>query len=98
MNDHQRRDLWDEINRYAAACGGDTSADTATPLRQAAVARIESIVREIEAEWANGYRDVLDAMEVRCSRCGCVAVDHEVDDEERRGCTACECTQYEATQ
>lgn len=32
----------------------------------------------------------------RCSRCGCPAADHEVDDEERRGCTECECLQYEA--
>lgn len=33
----------------------------------------------------------------RCSRCGCPAAVHEVDDEERRGCTECECLQYEAT-
>lgn len=35
----------------------------------------------------------LDA--ARCSRCGCPASDHVVDDEERRGCVECECTQYE---
>lgn len=32
----------------------------------------------------------------RCSRCGCFATEHEVDDEERRECTRCECTQFEA--
>lgn len=32
----------------------------------------------------------------RCSRCGCFASRHEVDDEELRGCADCECTAYEA--
>ena len=31
----------------------------------------------------------------RCVCCGCPATDHAVDDEERRECTLCECTQYE---
>lgn len=32
----------------------------------------------------------------RCSRCGCFSTLHEVDDEELRECSDCECTQYEA--
>jgi hypothetical protein len=32
----------------------------------------------------------------RCSRCGCFASRHEVDDEELRGCADCECTAYQA--
>jgi hypothetical protein len=31
----------------------------------------------------------------RCSRCGCFATRHEVDDEELRACADCECAQYE---
>jgi hypothetical protein len=30
----------------------------------------------------------------RCSNCGCFSTSHEVDDEERRECTECECRQY----
>lgn len=35
-------------------------------------------------------------VEVRCSRCGCPARDHAVDDEARAECERCECDQYEA--
>lgn len=48
-----------------------------------------------------GWRDVAAALAAggaslhRCSRCGCPVTDHEVDDEERRECNACECDQYE---
>lgn len=31
----------------------------------------------------------------RCSRCGCFATRHEVDDDELRGCVDCECEQFE---
>lgn len=31
----------------------------------------------------------------RCSRCGCFVTRHEVDDEDRRECADCECTQFE---
>ena len=31
-----------------------------------------------------------------CARCECDASSHAVDDEGRRGCRECECTQYEA--
>lgn len=31
----------------------------------------------------------------RCSRCKCFATIHEVDDEDLRECSDCECTQYE---
>ncbi len=34
----------------------------------------------------------------RCSRCGCFVTRHEVDDEERRECADCECSQFEATE
>ena len=30
----------------------------------------------------------------RCSRCGCLVTDHDVDDEERRACQKCECPQF----
>jgi len=32
----------------------------------------------------------------RCLRCGCFSTVHEVDDEELRECTGCECTAFEA--
>jgi len=32
---------------------------------------------------------------VRCARCGDDVLDHRVDDEERRECMLCECTQFE---
>lgn len=41
-------------------------------------------------------RDTHDGL-YRCARCGCPAVDHVVDGEERRECRCCECTQYEWT-
>lgn len=30
----------------------------------------------------------------RCLNCGCFATAHDTDDEELRGCTACECRQF----
>jgi hypothetical protein len=34
----------------------------------------------------------------RCSNCGCFSTSHEVDDEERRECTECECKQCMVTE
>lgn len=38
-------ELWDAINAYAEACGGDTSNQTVSSRRMQAVARIEQAVR-----------------------------------------------------
>jgi hypothetical protein len=35
--------LWDEINAYVIACGGDPSAATASNARMAAVSRVEQV-------------------------------------------------------
>lgn len=45
---------------------------------------------------ADGGADVIGLVNTRCSRCGCLVTAHDVDDEERRGCQECECSQFEA--
>jgi hypothetical protein len=62
MTRGQRARLWDEINRYAVSCGGNPSQYVyGNKPRQAAVAMIEGIIREIEAEWANDLRKAVEA-------------------------------------
>lgn len=50
MTPTTRVKLWDLINEYASACGGDTSNRTVGVRRQKCVAEIESLVRTIESE------------------------------------------------
>jgi len=62
MTNAQRVHLWDEINRYVVACGGDPSKHVyGNTLRQVAVSQVEKIVREVEATWANDMRKVAEA-------------------------------------
>lgn len=64
MDTPSRVRLWDEINRYVVACGGDPSKHVYgnTP-RQVAVAQVEKIVREVETAWANDMRKITDECE-----------------------------------
>lgn len=43
----ERVELWDAINEYASACGGDTTERTVSSRRMDAVARIERAVRTL---------------------------------------------------
>jgi len=43
-----RVDLWDAINRYAAACGGDPSVNTVSAARMKAVAEVERVIRNLD--------------------------------------------------
>jgi hypothetical protein len=49
MTNEQRVKLWDAINDYASACGGDTSSRITSGVRMNAVATVERVLREIEA-------------------------------------------------
>ncbi len=44
MTMEQRVELWNAINAYAEACGGDTSARTVSTRRMSAVADVERIL------------------------------------------------------
>lgn len=62
MTDKERVRLWDAINRYAAACGGDTSKRVyGNVRRQVAVAEVEQIIRDIESNWASALRSAVEA-------------------------------------
>jgi hypothetical protein len=65
-------ELWDEINRYAMACGGAPSRRVyGNAPRMAAVARVEAVIRLIEEGWANALRSAVetDAPPLLRSRC-----------------------------
>jgi hypothetical protein len=47
--DDARAAIWDAINEYAAACGGDTSDATISPHRMNAVAAVEGGLRRLES-------------------------------------------------
>lgn len=72
MNIEQRVKLWDAINAYAAACGGDPSKHVYgnTP-RQTAVAEVERLVRDIERSEATGIAGDRCGYGNECGRTGC---------------------------
>lgn len=78
--------LWAAINRYAEACGGDTSANTASTLRQDFVAEIEGI-------WTDGISDAIESEGIelcRCRNCGDPRSVHS----KNRCCAECECRRF----
>lgn len=54
---------------------------------------LEATIKFMQSDDPRGMSDT-SAPVYRCANCGCPLLDHEVDDEERRGCTKCECKQY----
>lgn len=64
MTNTQRARLWDEINRYVVTCGGDPSKHVyGNTSRMAAVAGVERVVRDVEAEWSNALRAAVEVQE-----------------------------------
>lgn len=63
MTKQEQVALWEAINRYAEACGGDTSTSTVSLDRMRAVVLVERAVSEIEGRWANDMRAVTEAAE-----------------------------------
>lgn len=96
MTPSERVRLWDAINSYAQACGGDTSSHRTGVARQRAVVAVERAVSDIEAWWSSALRDVADAQRSvgpRCSGCGDPAEDHAGGSRE---CAMCECRAFMA--
>ena len=67
--------IWDAINAYADACGGDTSAATVSDARMSAVVSIEGV---LESDWDGpggslpGDPELLNELDARdddCDRC-----------------------------
>jgi hypothetical protein len=50
MKDETRVALWDAINQYVIACGGDTSDKTVSSPRMDAVVAIKNVLRQIEGD------------------------------------------------
>ena len=62
MTNEERARLWDKVNRYVVACGGDPSKHVyGNTARQSAVAGVERAFRDVEARWASAVREVTDA-------------------------------------
>lgn len=68
--------LWDAINRYTAACGGDPSAHTVSSRRMNAVAEVNQIIRD--APMAEGCPQIWKGM--RCSKAKNHADAHEFEE------------------
>lgn len=61
-------ELWDAINDYAEACGGDTSDNILSSRRMRAVTRVEQAVRSLRTENAVMAMDKLDIGAVHIAR------------------------------
>lgn len=72
MTNEQRVRLWDEINRYVVACGGDPSKHVYgnTP-RMAAVAQVEGVIRECLEEREHAAALACETPDPRCDCTGC---------------------------
>ena len=63
MTKQEQVALWEAINRYAEACGADTSASSVSAERMRAVVLVERAVSSIETRWAADMREVTEAAE-----------------------------------
>jgi hypothetical protein len=50
--------LWDAVNAYAAACGGDPSASTVSRARMGAVVAVDEAVGECCVAWDEAHWEV----------------------------------------
>jgi len=64
MTKQEQVALWEAINRYAEACGGDTSTSTVSLDRMRAVALVERAVSSIEARRPDDARAALEGAEI----------------------------------
>jgi hypothetical protein len=55
MTDQQRVSLWEAVNEYASACGGDTSGKTISERRMSAVSAVERAVEAMIPKLAYPY-------------------------------------------
>lgn len=67
INAREQIQLWNWINEYVVACGGDTSNQTVSNRRMKAVARIERTVSEIvHRNCLDYYNNDLQPREPNC--------------------------------
>jgi len=97
MTTEQLERLWDAINRYAVACGGDPSKHVhGNTARQAAVTDVSRVIRD-------ATRDAIESEGIelcRCLNCGCPPSSHAQRttygvDGGPRECLECECARFE---
>lgn len=56
-------ELWDAINEYVSACGGNASKYIGSPKRMNAVSTIERIVRKYRSDaWCEGVDDAIEGI------------------------------------
>lgn len=53
----ERVELWDAINRYAQACGGDTGQATVGSPRMQAVSDVEGLIKKLEHDRGSLHAD-----------------------------------------